>query len=251
MFAVCSSIFYHHSVSRHYFLLLSSCHYSLHFSQNVSSRQNRTHGKMSFLEMSKHMGRKWKEADEGTRSIFRQIANEGKAKFNKTVCESYKAACNKFCSKPVVQQPSVAFITPRVPLPREFSTDKAVPSPNVMLSPYHSQLGVGELHNMLQNVEWTSGEYAQNNNNGNLYALKNPLKQVHQQVRGYNDVQGIQRLQYVNPVLNNGANTVAAKDLVDRPYSLVDKRDEMSDDEFRRLLNQLDWSRLEGSKSEY
>ncbi len=229
-----------------YFYFCSHDAFSRLRGHSLVSRQYRTHGKMSFLDMSKHMGRKWKQADEVTRSIFRQIANEGKAKFNKTVCDSYKAACNKFCSKPALQESSIAFMSPRVPLPREYSADKAVSSPNIMLTPYRAQLGVGELHNMLQNVEWTSGECAQNNSSFNLNAMTNPIMRGHQQVRGYNDAQGLQRLQYVNPLLNNGAKTVAAHDLMDRPYSLVDKRDDMNDDEFRRLLNQLDWSRLEG-----
>lgn len=54
------------------------------------------HGSMSFLEMSNYMSKKWKSADETTKSIFRQISNERKAKRRKLQFDSYKKSAERF-----------------------------------------------------------------------------------------------------------------------------------------------------------
>ena len=56
----------------------------------------KTHGSMTFLEMSSYMSRKWKDADENTKSIFRQISNERKARHQKLEFDLYKARSQKF-----------------------------------------------------------------------------------------------------------------------------------------------------------
>ncbi len=54
------------------------------------------HGSMTFLEMSNYMSKKWKNADETTKSIFRQISNERKAKRQKLQFDSYKKSAERF-----------------------------------------------------------------------------------------------------------------------------------------------------------
>eukprot|EP00970_Alexandrium_tamarense_P014032 scaffold3848_cov198-Alexandrium_tamarense.AAC.3 len=55
----------------------------------------KTHGKMGFLEMSKTMSKLWKNCDDETKSIFRQVSNEGKAKFQKNILDNYKAQAQR------------------------------------------------------------------------------------------------------------------------------------------------------------
>ena len=160
--------------------------------------------------MSKHMGKQWKGSDEVTRSIFRQLANEGKAKFNKAVTDSYKVTCSKFYGKignlnlPMNHSPYVsplaimppAIVTPPA-VPKEVYMPPAMPetvvSSTEALLASNDLLNDSELHNMLQNVDFRSG--------------------------------------------NQTGDT-------ERLLSFVRPEEDINDDEFRRLLTQLDWSRL-------
>jgi len=54
------------------------------------------HGSMTFLEMSNYMSKKWKFSDEITKSIFRQISNERKAKHQKLQFDLYKKSAERF-----------------------------------------------------------------------------------------------------------------------------------------------------------
>ncbi|KAL7462951.1 hypothetical protein ACHAXS_003326 [Conticribra weissflogii] len=54
------------------------------------------YGSMTFLEMSKYMSKEWKGSDETTKSIFRQISNERKAKHQKQQFDLYKKSAERF-----------------------------------------------------------------------------------------------------------------------------------------------------------
>ncbi len=120
----------------------------------LSTQEKRSHGKihgkMSFLEMSKYMGKKWKQADETTKLIFRELSNEGKAKFKKSLTLKYRFTCSKFYGA-------------KLPLPKEalskVSPDDFTSSHEVIGSSVPKRvLNLGEMNEMLQSVDWGTEE---------------------------------------------------------------------------------------------
>lgn len=108
------------------------------------------HGKMSFLEMSKYMGKKWKQSDETTKLIFRELSNEGKTKFNKSLAVKYRSACSKFYG---VNLPSTK------QAPSKVTPDDSISSHEMIgFRAPKRILNLGEMHDMLERVDWGTEE---------------------------------------------------------------------------------------------
>ncbi|KAL7462950.1 hypothetical protein ACHAXS_003325 [Conticribra weissflogii] len=70
--------------------------YTINNSPFNDPKKKSNNGSMTFVEMSNYMSKKWKNADETTKSIFRQLSNESKAKHQKLQLDSYKKIAKRF-----------------------------------------------------------------------------------------------------------------------------------------------------------